>query len=251
MKRKTSGRAPAAPGPQDQLFRPEREEEERPLERLDDPELPLERVPEEPELLLERPTLEERGGLVERPVELPLVRGRTPDEEERVLELRPTAEPVRLVVRDGTARLPDELPVRDVARDPAEEDGRVPTVERVVRVVDRVELPIRDVPTVVRVVVAARVLPTVVRVVRSPESMPREGRDPVAAPLAAEELPRLPEDTTLRVFMSPRPVSEPRLSPAMPVSRPPRVSRVRLVRALRAMVSPRGEVVPATRTPPP
>lgn len=240
-------RAPAAPAPHTQLFRPEREEEEdRPLERLDELELPLERAPEELEDdPLERLTPEERGGgLDERPTPLedeePLVRARTPDEDERVLELRPTADPVRLVVREGTARLPVEPLVRVVARDPVEEDGRVPTVERVVRVVDRVDSPTRDVPTVERVVVAARVLPTVVRVVRSPESMPREGRTPVADPFAAAVLPRPPVETTLRVFMSPRPVSEPRESPAIPESRPPRVSRERLVRALRAIVAPRG-----------
>jgi hypothetical protein len=236
-----------APNTQAQLFRPEREEdEERPLERLDEPELPLERAPEELEDdPLERLTPESRdGGLEERPTPLelvePLVRGRTPEEEDRVLELRPTADPVRLVVRLGTARLPVDPLVRVVAREPVDDEGRVPTVERVVRVAERVS-PIRDVLLgVERVVVAARVLPTVVRVVRSPDNIPREGRTPVASPLAAAVAPRPPVETTLRVFMSPRPVSEPRESVAMPVSRPPRVSRERLVSALRAIVAPRG-----------
>ena len=112
---------------QDHLFlRPERDEE-RPLERLeDDPELertpeerdelPLDRrtVPDErDELPVERLTLpDERDELpedrrtdeplFEDPVERPI-----PEVRERVLALRPTAEPVRLLVREGTARVPE------------------------------------------------------------------------------------------------------------------------------------------------
>ena len=128
-----------------QFFRPERDED-RPLERLDDEpelertpderdelpldlrtvpedldELPLElRTPDErDELPLDLRTLpEEREELPEdRPTDVPRldepVDRPMPDVRERVLALRPTEDPLRLVVRDGTAREPVEL---DVAR---------------------------------------------------------------------------------------------------------------------------------------
>jgi hypothetical protein len=136
------------------------------------------------------------------------------------------------VVREGTARLPCVLLVRVVARLPVEApDQRVPTVDRVVRVV----VPV--LPTLVRVV---RVLPTVVRAVRSPDSVLRDGRVPVARPFDAVELDR-PVLTTVLSLMALRLPSEPRV-PAIPFRpRPPRVPRLPFVRALRAMVSPLGE----------
>lgn len=108
-----------------QLLRPERDEE-RPLERLEEEDEPELRAPDEREELPdERLTPDERDELpVERLTpedrdELPVER-LTPDERERVLEVLPTAEPVRLVVRDGTALLPLPLVrlVRVVAREP-------------------------------------------------------------------------------------------------------------------------------------
>lgn len=90
----------------------------------------------------------------------------------------------------------------------------------------------------VRVVV--RVVPTELRDERSPESVPRDGRVPVANPFEAVVLPARPELTTVLAPRSAERVSEPR-TPTPPFkSRPPRVPRVRLVSALRAIVSPRG-----------
>lgn len=129
----------------------------------------------------------------------------------------------------------------------------VPTEERVVRVAERSHPEVRDVvrvvPTLLRVV--ERVLPTVVRADRSPVSVPREGRVPVASPLEAVVLER-PLLTTVRVPSEEALLPSVLRPPAMPLSsRPPRVPRVRLVRALRAMVSPRGAYeLDATRTPP-
>ena len=258
----TGGAGRAAPGPQNQLFRPEREEE-RPLERLDEP-LELERAPEEREDdPLERLTPDERD---EEPVDRrtpedldpldepeerptpdelePPVRERTAGVRERVVLLRPTPDPVRLVVLEGTARLP-VVPVleRVVAREPERLfPARFTTAERLVREVPRVavavSVPLLLRPTVDRVVPEERVLPTVERMDRSPAMSPREGRVPVAEPLAAVVLVR-PVATMVRVSKSPRPVRDPR-PPVIPVSRPPRVPRVRLVSALRAIVAPLG-----------
>ena len=204
------------------------ERDELPLERLtpeERDELPVERlVPDErdDDPVDERPTPEEREVL---PVERPTLEDRV-----RVLVDRPVEAPVR-VVRVGTARLPVVELVRVVARLPEEApDEREPMAERVVRVVVRV------LPTLVRVVL---VLPTVVLAERSPVSVPRDGRVPVASPLEAVE-PDRPVLTTVLSLMALRLPSELRF-PAMPSrSRPPLVPRVRLVNAERAIVSPRG-----------
>lgn len=256
-----------------QLLRPLRDE--LPLERLEEEDEPELRAPDDreelplelltpddrDELPVERLTPEERDELpVERLApderdELPVER-LTPDERERVLDVRPTEDPVRLVVRDGTARLPLPLVrlVRVVARVPEElRVVRVPTEERVVRVAERSHPDVRDVdpdvPTLLRVVF--RVLPTVVRADRSPVNVPREGRVPVARPLEAV-VPERPLLTTVRVPSDEALLPSVLRPPAIPYSsRPPRLPRVRLVKALRAMVSPRGAYLPeATPTPP-
>lgn len=95
--KKDAGRAlveTRVPGPENQLFRPEREEE-RPLERLDEPDEPLDRAPDEPDEPLERLTPDERGGGLElRPTLDPVerrvgVEDRVPDVGVRELVLRP------------------------------------------------------------------------------------------------------------------------------------------------------------------
>ncbi|NBW93855.1 MAG: hypothetical protein EBR20_05760 [Bacteroidetes bacterium] len=243
-----------------QLLRPLRDE--LPLERLEEEDEPELRAPDErEELPLERLTPDEREELpVERltpeeRVELPVGR-LTPEDRDGVLEVRPTDEPVRDVPRDGTALLPLPLVrlVRVVARLPdALRVVRVPTDERVVRVAERSHPDVRDVdpevPTLLRVVF--RVLPTVVRADRSPVNVPRDGRVPEARPLEAV-VPERPLLTTVRVPSDEALLPSVLRPPAIPYSsRPPRLPRVRLVKALRAMVSPRGAYLPvATPTPP-
>lgn len=110
------------------------------------------------------------------------------------------------------------------------------------RVVDRVEATPRD---VVRVPVAddrvvVRVVPNALREERSPVRAPRVGLVPVANPLDVVAEAARPDVATVRVPRSSPRVLDPR-TPTPPFrSRPPRVPRVRLVSALRAMVSPRG-----------
>jgi hypothetical protein len=230
-----------------QLLRPLRDE--LPLERLEEVDEPELRAPDDrEELPLERLTPEERDELPEERL--------TPEVRERVSDVLPTDEPVRDVLRDGTARLPLPLVrlVRVVARLPeALRVVREPTDDRVVRVAERSHPDVRDVapdvPTLLRVVF--RVLPTVVRADRSPVNVPREGRVPVARPLEAV-VPERPLLTTVRVPSDEALLPSVLRPPAIPYSsRPPRLPRVRLVKALRAMVSPRGAYLPeATPTPP-
>jgi len=193
------------------------------------------------------------------------------------LDERPTVpldrDDPRLFVRET----PDERLLLPLLRETPDDRVERVDVDRPVFVREEVERPTLD-----RVVRVELVRPTSERVVR-PEvrdtSRPEDGRDPMAddrvlrplftmvrpsrvdrSPFSVERVVRVPV-APLDVTVPLRPVlttvreprSPPRVLrvPAMPESRPPRVPRVRLVSALRAMVEPRGWYAPlATRTPP-